>query len=132
MKKVLVFGTFDGIHPGHLDFFRQAREHGDYLTVVVGRDETVRKIKGKYPKRNENERIQDLLSQDLVDEAILGDLQNPYRVIEEIKPDVICLGYDQNSFTKDLAKHLKQSGLDVEVRRMKPYEPEVYHSSKLN
>ena len=24
--KIMVFGTFDGLHPGHLDFFRQARD----------------------------------------------------------------------------------------------------------
>jgi len=25
MKKVLVFGTFDGLHPGHINFFEQAK-----------------------------------------------------------------------------------------------------------
>ena len=41
MKKVLVFGTFDGLHEGHKDFLRQAKQYGDHLTVVVGRDSTV-------------------------------------------------------------------------------------------
>ena len=48
MKKVMVFGTFDGLHEGHLDFFRQAREYGDYLIVAVARDVNVKKIKKSF------------------------------------------------------------------------------------
>jgi len=36
MKKVMCFGAFDGLHPGHLDFFRQAKRYGDFLIVSVG------------------------------------------------------------------------------------------------
>lgn len=35
MIKVLVFGTFDGLHERHIDFFRQAKACGDHLTVIV-------------------------------------------------------------------------------------------------
>ena len=35
MKKVIVFGSFDYIHPGHLNFFEQAKSYGDYLIVVA-------------------------------------------------------------------------------------------------
>jgi len=49
-KKVLVFGTFDGLHEGHKNFFKQAREFGDFLVVVVGRDSTIVKTKGRPPK----------------------------------------------------------------------------------
>ena len=34
MAKVMVFGTFDGVHPGHENFFEQAKQHGDYLIAV--------------------------------------------------------------------------------------------------
>ena len=47
MTKVMVFGTFDYLHEGHKDFFRQAKQYGDELVVVVARDETVKQIKGK-------------------------------------------------------------------------------------
>ena len=43
MKRVLIFGTFDGIHEGHLNLFKQAKKYGDYLIVVVGRDENIKK-----------------------------------------------------------------------------------------
>lgn len=32
-KKALAFGTFDGLHEGHEDFFRQAKKFGDNLIV---------------------------------------------------------------------------------------------------
>ena len=57
MKKVLIFGTFDGLHLGHLNFFEQAKEYGDYLIVVVARDKTVKRIKNRFPSKNEVERL---------------------------------------------------------------------------
>jgi len=126
MKKVMVFGTFDGIHEGHLNLFKQAKEYGDYLIAVVGRDEVVKKIKGKYPERTEEERFKDLEKQDIVDEVRLGDLVDPYRIINEIKPDAICLGYDQSSFTENLKEKTK-----IETHRLKAYKPDKYHSSIL-
>ena len=41
----MLFGTFDGLHEGHFDLFRQAKKYGDYLVVVVARDVNVKKIK---------------------------------------------------------------------------------------
>ena len=46
MKKVMVFGTFDIVHMGHIHMFEQAREYGDKLIVIVARDNNVEKIKG--------------------------------------------------------------------------------------
>lgn len=129
MKKILVFGTFDGIHEGHLDFLKQAKEYGDYLVVVVGRDETVKKIKDQYPKKSENERLEDMKKQVLIDEVKLGSLNDPYKIIEEVQPDIICLGYDQNSFSDKLEKEVKNRGLNIEIIRLKPYNPKKYHSS---
>lgn len=133
MTKVLVFGTFDGLHEGHKKFFRQAKQYGDYFIVVVGRDSTVKKIKSKLPKFNEQERLGAVQGSGLVDGAQLGNEgNNPYKIIEEIKPDIICLGYDQVYFTDKLKTKLKEMGLKAEVKRLKPYKPEKFHSSFLN
>jgi FAD synthetase len=133
MKKVMVFGTFDGLHEGHLDFFRQAREYGDYLIVVAGRDKNVEKLKGNLPKKDEEQRVGDLIDCDLVDDALLGDETDPYKLIENLKPDVICLGYDQHNYADNLEKELKERGLEnIEIDRLKPYKPEKFHSSILN
>jgi len=132
MKKVLVFGTFDGLHPGHLSLFKQARQYGDYLIVVVARDSTVKKIKKRFPIRDEKERLRRVQECELVNEARLGYKDNPYQIIKEIKPEVICLGYDQKAFIKDLPKELKKMDLGTKIYRMKPYKPKKFHSTILN
>ena len=128
-NKVLIFGTFDGIHKGHLSLFRQAKKYGDHLTVVVARDKTVMKTKDRLPLQNEKERARKIKEYKIADEIKLGCKGNPYRLIQEIKPKAICLGYDQKFFTRNLEKKLKNMGLETKVYRMKPFRPEKYHSS---
>src|SRR3989344_3417585 len=131
MKKVLVFGTFDGLHEGHKDFFRQAKEYGDHLIVVVGRDSTIVKTKGRPPKFNEQERLKAVQEYGLVNEAQLGnENMSPYIVIKEVNPDVICLGYDQTHFVDKLETALKEMSMgSVQIKRLNAFEPEKYHSS---
>lgn len=128
----MVFGTFDGLHEGHLDFFKQARQYGDFLVAAVGRDSNIKKLK-RVPKKNEQERLADLKKCTLVDQALLGREDDPYKIIEDINPDVICLGYDQKFFADDLESELKKRGLEkIKVYRLKSYKPEQFHSSILN
>ncbi|MBU0625913.1 adenylyltransferase/cytidyltransferase family protein [Patescibacteria group bacterium] len=44
-KKVMLFGTFDILHPGHEYVFSQAKNYGDCVMVVLARDVTVKKVK---------------------------------------------------------------------------------------
>ncbi|WP_042221503.1 glycerol-3-phosphate cytidylyltransferase [Oceanobacillus manasiensis] len=46
MKRVITYGTFDLLHPGHINILRQARELGDYLVVGISTDH-FNKIKNK-------------------------------------------------------------------------------------
>lgn len=128
MKRVMVFGTFAILHPGHLYFFRQAKKHGDYLIVVLGRDSTVRKIKGKKPRMDELARREVIGAIKFVDEAVLGDKFDWYKLIVKHKPAVICLGYDQVA-PKDFGKELRSRGVAAKVWRLKAYKPKKYKSS---
>ena len=132
MKKVMVFGTFDGLHKGHLNFFQQAKKYGDELIIIVARDENVKKVKGRLPKLGEGERLREvkeaISDQRSSDKAILGGRKDPYQVIRKYKPDVICLGYDQNSFSEGLKSKFPK----VKIVRLKPYRADVYKSSKIN
>jgi FAD synthetase len=131
LKKVLVFGTFDGLHPGHINFFQQAKKLGDELIVVVARDATVEKVKGRRPRKNENARLSDARNAGIAGEVLLGNLGDPYAIIKQIKPDIIALGYDQNSFTKNLPDYTKKENLKIEIMRLMPHKPETYKSSLL-
>lgn len=123
MKKIMVFGAFDGLHPGHLYFFKQAKKFGDYLIVSVGTDKNVQKIKGKKPLFNEGERVELVRQLRIVDKAIIGAKNDFFGHIKEYSPDVICLGYDQWASESEVKKGLDEVGLGkVEVKRLSPYQ----------
>ena len=129
--RVLVFGSFDLLHPGHHYLFESAKKLGDELFVVVARDSTINKVKGHDPKFNENERVRHVKEVSFVDDAFLGSKGDKFDIIEKINPDIIALGYDQDSFTGELDGELKKRKLDVKIVRLKAFKPEIFKSSKL-
>ncbi len=131
MKNVLCFGTFDMLHPGHLHFLREARKLGRSLTVVVARDSTVKAVKGEFPANSEAYRLDRVAELDFVDKALLGSTGDKLEVVWKIKPDVICLGYDQHSFTEHLKDELGKRDMKVLVVRLPAYKEDMYKSSKL-
>lgn len=132
MKKIAIcFGTFDGLHQGHEDYFRQAKEVADELIVIVARDATVIDVKGNLPSTNERERLIVIQNHPLVDEARLGYHDDKYRVLEDVRPDFICLGYDQETFTENLDAELARRGLSATIIRCQPYYPDTFKSSLL-
>lgn len=126
---VLAFGTFDLIHPGHKYYLRRARALGDELTVVVARDETVRKLKGHWPLRDEATRLASVESVPAVGRAMLGSLGNYYRVLDLVRPDVVALGYDQKDIARNIKHELKRRRLNSRVIRIEAYRPEQYKTS---
>ena len=121
-KTVMVFGTFDFFHAGHLFLLQQAKQLGAYLIVVVGRDKTVKKVKGKLPIHSEQERKKILQHINLVDQVVLGSRTNVYDIIKKKKPTVIALGYDQTIFVSDLLKKLPQLSPETKIIRLLPYK----------
>ena len=119
----MVFGAFDGLHPGHLDFFKQAKKCGDFLIVSVGTDKNVAAIKGKKPLFNQKERLALIASVELVDKSVLGAERDFYEEIQKHKPHIICLGYDQWATEADARVELDKVGLTkTKVIRLKPYK----------
>src|SRR3989344_2002268 len=131
MKVVMVFGAFDGLHPGHLDFFRQAKKYGDSLIVSVGTDKNVEKIKGKKPLFSQKERLSLVLSCRMVDKAVLGAEEDFYEPIRKIAPDIICLGYDQWASEQEAKGELLKVGLKTRIVRLKPYKKNSAKSTYL-
>jgi FAD synthetase len=125
MTAVICFGTFDHLHKGHLNYFQQAKELGDYLIVIVARDKNTT----KETTHNENERLAEVKKQETVDEAVLGDLEDKYKVIKERNPDLLCLGYDQDVDEEQLKEDLAKLNLFPEIVRMKAFQEDKYKSS---
>ena len=123
MKVVMVFGAFDGLHPGHLSFFRQAKKYGNFLIVSVGTDKNVKKIKGQKPLFSELERLGLVRDLSIVDQAVLGVEEDFYNEIKKYAPDVVCLGYDQWASEAEVKRELLRVGLGkTRIIRLKPYK----------
>ncbi|MEK6949476.1 MAG: adenylyltransferase/cytidyltransferase family protein [Nanoarchaeota archaeon] len=132
MKKAMAFGSFDILHEGHKHYLMEAKSYGDYLIVVVARDENILRFKGRKPRNDENYRLNEIRKLDFVDKAVLGHKEDILEVLEEFKPDIICLGYDQRTVEMEqLKRELEKRNLKAKVVRAKPYKEDVYKSSKL-
>jgi D-beta-D-heptose 7-phosphate kinase/D-beta-D-heptose 1-phosphate adenosyltransferase len=70
MKTIFVNGTFDILHPGHVQLLNYARSLGDSLIVAIDSDRRVRELKGKdRPINSEDDRkfmLENLCSVDSV------------------------------------------------------------------
>jgi FAD synthetase len=114
---VLATGVFDILHMGHLYYLMEARKLGDRLVVVVARDETARRLK-RQPIVPEHLRLEMVRGLKPVDDAVLGDRDDFYRVVEDIRPDIIALGHDQRHDPQKIRSELEKRGLRAEVIRL--------------
>ena len=130
MKKVLVFGTFDKLHEGHISFLEQAKGLGEHLIVCVAQDHTAKQLKGEYPKENIKNRIEIIKKLKLADSIIKGDKRlGNYNIINEKDPQIIALGYDQKELETNLKKWIETNKKQIKLQILKPFNPEVYKSS---
>ena len=75
MKIVLVTGGFDPLHSGHIEYFKAAKELGDYLVVGVNSDAWLTRKKGR-PFMPYQERQSIIKELSVVDEVIVFDDNN--------------------------------------------------------
>ena len=126
MTKVMCFGTFDNLHPGHLFYLKEARKLGDYLVVLVARDDNVEKIKGRCPKESEEKRLLKVQKTGIAERVVLGEKIDKMLIVKKENPDIIALGYDQQVDIDNLKKIVK-----AKIVRIEPPKPEIYKSSKI-
>ncbi len=93
MKKIVVNGTFDVIHPGHLALLNYAKSLGDFLIVAIDTDERVRQLKGPArPINSQNDRKLLLENLKAVDEVRL--FNSSEELIEIVKDCIMVKGSD--------------------------------------
>jgi D-beta-D-heptose 7-phosphate kinase/D-beta-D-heptose 1-phosphate adenosyltransferase len=96
MKTVIVNGTFDILHPGHIAMLNTARSLGDYLIVCIDTDRRVKELKGD--KRPINDQIfrrtmlQNLKAVDIVE--FFDSKEDLIRLFNLYKPDIMVKGSD--------------------------------------
>ena len=122
-QRVLLFGTFDDLHPGHRFVLDEARARGD-VSVVVARDGTVLKIKGRAPLQSQDDRMQAIRDAYPDATVIPGDERDYMASVRAVQPDLILLGYDQQ-----LPPGVTEADLLCPVERLEAFEPHVHKSS---
>ena len=105
MTTVMVNGTFDVLHPGHIALLNTARSYGDHLVVAIDTDRRVKELKGeKRPINNQNDRRIMLSSLKAVDIVELFDsTEELIKLMERYQPDVYVKGSDWKHDTQSTA-----------------------------
>ena len=96
MKSILVNGTFDILHPGHIQLLNYAKSLGGTLTVGIDSDRRVREKKGyARPVYNVGDRAYMLQNLKAVDYVVIFDSDEELeRCIKTVKPDIMVVGSD--------------------------------------
>jgi len=95
-KKIIVNGTFDLLHVGHIELLEYAKSLGDQLLVCIDSDSRVKELKGESrPINTQADRIKMLNALKCVDMVQVFDTKE--QLIEQIKlyqPDIMIKGSD--------------------------------------
>jgi len=122
---VLATGVFDLLHLGHLRFLEESKRKGgprSRLVVVVARDRTVFRRKGKGPIVPEDQRRELVGALREVDRAILGREEiDLLGILKEVKPDIVSVGYDQDEIRAAVTGLIRKQGLPIKVVRIRRF-----------
>ncbi len=131
MVRVMATGVFDLLHPGHVAFLREAKALGDELVVVVARDSTAKRFKHT-PITPEGQRLEMVAALKPVDRAVLGNEGDIYEILDDLRPDVIALGYDQVHNEGKILEECKRRGLTrTKVVRLPKFEGDLDGTRKI-
>lgn len=96
MKKIIVNGTFDIVHSGHIKLLNFARSLGSELLVAIDTDQRVKELKGSTrPINNQDDRkflLQNLKSVSRVE--LFNDEEDLIDIIINYQPDIMVKGSD--------------------------------------
>lgn len=120
-KKVMVAGTFEIIHPGHIAYLRKAWEMG-YVTVVVSSDENAERFKKRKIVIPQRQRAEVLKSLYYTHEVVLGRPSDIFDVLDVVRPDVVLLGPNQTVSPDVVRAEAKKRGLELDVLRAEEFK----------
>jgi cytidyltransferase-like protein len=120
-KKIVVTGTYDWLHSGHVRFFEQVSALGD-LYVVVGHDANIRLLKGEgHPLLPQEERLYMVSSIKFVKQALISSgtgWLDAEPEIRSIKPDIYVVNEDGDRGGK--RDYCEQHGIEYRVLQRHP------------
>jgi FAD synthetase len=134
-KRVLAAGKFDILHLGHISYLEQAKEFAGEdgeLVVVIALDKTILRERGAPPVFPQEQRRRIVESLKYVDKAVIGlDTDDHTQIVSKIEPDVVALGYDQNTDISALEALFSRAGLNTKIVRLEKRKADGLCSSTL-
>ncbi len=96
MVKIIVNGTFDIVHRGHIELLNYAKGLGDWLLVCIDTDRRVKELKGETrPINNQYDRqfmLQNLQAVDAV--RFFDSAEELEEICKAYEPDIMVKGSD--------------------------------------
>jgi FAD synthetase len=128
-KKIVVAGSFDILHPGHIYLLKEAAKLG-LVYVIVARDSTIKKIKKVCPIIPEEQRLEVIQALKYVHIAVLGNEGSEYiDSVLEFSPDIVLLGPNQKISNETLEQKLaERNAQHIKVQRIQ----DMYNKYELN
>jgi len=127
-KKVLIFGKFDALHPGHIYLINQAQKLGR-VTAVLETDEAIRSLRGEAPCYQQAVRQKILLKYGI--KIYLRYQQDYHAVLKDLSPDILLFGYDQDWLNGQFRRVINAGDYGVQTRTARAWHPEFCKSSKI-
>ena len=119
MKTIFVNGTFDILHPGHVQLLNYARSLGDSLIVAIDSDRRVQELKGKdRPINSEDDRKFMLENLRSVDTVLFFDSDQELEDICRLYNPIMVKGSDYRGRTIIGQQYCKEI---VFYDRIEPY-----------
>jgi D-beta-D-heptose 7-phosphate kinase/D-beta-D-heptose 1-phosphate adenosyltransferase len=108
--KIFVNGTFDVLHPGHLDLLNYAKSLGDFLLVAIDSDSRVASKKGlDRPVNPQYNRMKLLQNLKAVDEVVIFDSDIELtQTVKILRPDIMIVGSDYKDKTVIGSEYARQ------------------------
>lgn len=130
VKKGIIAGSFDIIHPGYIYMFEEAKKHCEHLTVALHRNPAIERKNKLKPILECKDRKKILLSLKYIDEVVEYDTEEDLsNILKKYNFDVRILGDDyknSNITGKDLTKKIvfvdRQHGWSTTKIKNKIYE----------
>lgn len=116
--KVMIAGTFDILHTGHIYLINEAAKIG-HVHVIIGRDNSVNKFKHQPPILPEKQRLEIVRAIKNVEWAELGSNSEDWLIrIAEIDPELFLLGPNQFGDPENFERELRKRGCKTIFRRL--------------
>ena len=107
-------GTFDLIHPGHIQHLAEARELGDVLVVTITADAHVNKGPGR-PCFEEQLRARSLAALASVDYVVIVPHPTAIEAITCVKPHIYCKGIEYQNPENDPTGNIRDDVTTVQA-----------------